>query len=152
MRPFPATGLLILAAVGFQATAAEERLDYGLTVGDRGTLLTTIEPGAPEEIPLRYIGTISNFSGPGHDVHLVELEGPLAEAVGVANGMSGSPVYFDGELIGALSYRLGVIPKRAIAGCAIGWVPYIMSSDSREISYRFMIVWGQAWSLPWGPG
>ena len=88
----------------------------GLEPGARGTLLTTLEGREPAEIPVIYLGTYRNFAGPGHDVHIVELEGPEAERVGAAHGMSGSPVYFDGRLVGALAYRLGALPKDPIAG------------------------------------
>lgn len=88
----------------------------GLEPGDRGTLLTTFEGREPAEVPVVYLGTYRNFAGPGHDVHIVELEGPEAERVGAAHGMSGSPVYFDGRLVGALAYRLGALPKDPIAG------------------------------------
>lgn len=69
-----------------------------------------------ERIPLHYIGTYDDFFGPGYDLHLVQLEGPVAEHVGIAAGMSGSPVYLGDRLIGALSYRMGALPKDAIAG------------------------------------
>jgi hypothetical protein len=87
-----------------------------LEPGARGTVVTVLEGGRSEEIPLKYLGTYYDFAGPGYDLHLVELEGPQAERVGVAAGMSGSPVYFDGRLIGALAYRLGRMPKTAVAG------------------------------------
>lgn len=78
--------------------------------------LTVVSGTLIEEIPLTYIGTYHDFSGPGYDLILVQLEGPIADHVGVAAGMSGSPVYIDGELIGALAYRIGRMPKEAIAG------------------------------------
>jgi hypothetical protein len=84
--------------------------------GDRGVVLTAIRGTQIEEIPVTYIARQHDATGPGYDLHLVELDGPIAERVGVAAGMSGSPVYFGGRLIGALSYRLGVLPVEAIAG------------------------------------
>jgi hypothetical protein len=65
---------------------------------------------------LTYTGTYHHFAGPGYDLILVQLEGPIADRVGVAAGMSGSPVYIDGELIGALAFRIGRLPQEAIAG------------------------------------
>ena len=47
---------------------------------------------AIQEIVGEFIGTFEDFAGPGYDLHLVQLEGPVAEHVGVAAGMSGSPV------------------------------------------------------------
>ncbi len=84
--------------------------------GDRGVVLTAIRGTQIEEIPVTYIARQHDATGPGYDLHLVELDGPIAERVGVAAGMSGSPVYFGGRLLGALSYRLGVLPVEAIAG------------------------------------
>ena len=87
-----------------------------LVPGAEGTVVTVLEGNQKSEIPLTYLGTYRNFSGPGYDLHLVQLEGPDAERVGVAAGMSGSPVYIDGKMIGALAYRLGFMPKTAVAG------------------------------------
>jgi hypothetical protein len=54
--------------------------------------------------------------GPRRNLILARLEGgPLAQT-GVIAGMSGSPVYIDGRLVGAVSYSLGQFSKEAIAG------------------------------------
>ena len=59
---------------------------------------------------------LRNVQGPQRDLILAQLEGgPLAET-GVAPGMSGSPVYIDGRLIGAVSYSIGAFSKEPIAG------------------------------------
>src|SRR3954465_11067246 len=69
-----------------------------------------------EEFKANIIGVLQNMIGPGRNLILAKLEGgPLAET-GVIAGMSGSPVYIDGKLIGAVSYSLGSFPKEAIAG------------------------------------
>ena len=83
--------------------------------GARGYVLTALEGTRVEEIPLRVLGTQKDALGPGHDLHLVLLEGAVADRVGVAAGMSGSQVYVDGELIGALSYRIGALPRESVA-------------------------------------
>ena len=55
-------------------------------------------------------------SAPQRNLILARLEGgPLADT-GVIAGMSGSPVYIDGRLIGAVSYSLGSFSKEPIAG------------------------------------
>lgn len=84
--------------------------------GDRGIALTALQGTTVEEIPVVFLGTYENFGGPGFDLHLVRLQGPIAEHVGVASGMSGSPVIFEGRLLGALAYRLGGLPKDPVAG------------------------------------
>jgi hypothetical protein len=69
-----------------------------------------------QEFKAHIIGVLRNVQGPRRDLILAKLEGgPLAET-GVAAGMSGSPVYIDGRLIGAVSYSIGSFPKEAIAG------------------------------------
>jgi SpoIVB peptidase S55 len=62
------------------------------------------------------VGVLRNVMGPRRDLILARLEGgPLANT-GVIAGMSGSPVYVDGRLIGAVSYALGSFPKEPLAG------------------------------------
>jgi len=69
-----------------------------------------------ETLPVEYLGVVRGALGPGIDLHLVELKGEVGKSVGIASGMSGSPVYFSGRLFGALGYRLGTIPRRAVGG------------------------------------
>ena len=68
------------------------------------------------EFKVKIIGVLRNIQGPKRDLILAKLEGgPLAKT-GVAAGMSGSPVYIDGRLIGAVGYSIGAFPTEAIAG------------------------------------
>lgn len=106
----------LLAVVAVVAGAALPAAAATPEPGDRGVLRTALRGAQPEDVPVRFVGTFENFAGPGYDLHLVELEGPVGAHVGVASGMSGSPVYFDGELLGALSYSMGFFPKDAIGG------------------------------------
>jgi hypothetical protein len=69
-----------------------------------------------EKFDLEVIGVMSNFLGPRQSIILIELKGPKVEHTGVVAGMSGSPVYLEGKLAGALSLKLGVFTKEAIAG------------------------------------
>src|SRR3954447_15950297 len=69
-----------------------------------------------EEFKAHIIGVIENVIGTQRNLILARLEGgPLANT-GVIAGMSGSPVYIDGQLIGAVSYSLGSFSKEPIAG------------------------------------
>ncbi len=69
-----------------------------------------------EEFKAHILGVIENVIGPQRNLILARLEGgPLAQT-GVIAGMSGSPVYIDGRLIGAVSYSLGSFSKEPIAG------------------------------------
>jgi hypothetical protein len=62
------------------------------------------------------LGILKNADGPKGDVILVRLGGTKAEYTGVVAGMSGSPVYLDGKLAGALAFRIGEFSKEPIAG------------------------------------
>jgi SpoIVB peptidase S55 len=69
-----------------------------------------------EEFKAHIIGVLENVIGTHRNLILAKLEGgPLANT-GVIAGMSGSPVYVDGRLIGAVSYALGSFSKEPIAG------------------------------------
>jgi hypothetical protein len=77
---------------------------------------TVFEGSDIEEFKVHIIGVLRNVVGPNRNLVLARLEGgPLAKT-GVIAGMSGSPVYIEGRLLGAVSYQLGQFPKEAIAG------------------------------------
>jgi hypothetical protein len=71
---------------------------------------------AIEEFKVNIIGVLHNIIGPGRDLILAKLEGGPLATTGVIAGMSGSPVFVDGKLIGAVSYALGSFPKEPFAG------------------------------------
>ena len=62
------------------------------------------------------LGVLRGSRGPGRDLILARLHGEKPEYTGVVAGMSGSPVYVEGKLLGALSYRIGQFSKDPIAG------------------------------------
>src|SRR5438046_5192394 len=69
-----------------------------------------------EEFKAHIIGVLENVIGPNRNLILAKLEGgPLANT-GVIAGMSGSPVFINDRLVGAISYSLGSFPKEPIAG------------------------------------
>lgn len=84
--------------------------------GMRGQAYTIFEGTKIEPFDLEVIGVMHNVLGPKQDIILVRLLGPKVEKTGVVAGMSGSPVYFDGKLAGALSLRFGIFSKEPIAG------------------------------------
>src|SRR5215469_1407506 len=84
--------------------------------GMRGVAYTVFEGTRPEAMQVEVLGVLKNANGPKGDVILVRLGGKKAEYTGVVAGMSGSPVYFDGKLAGALAFRIGEFSKEPIAG------------------------------------
>jgi hypothetical protein len=84
--------------------------------GMKGVVYTIFEGDQVEKIDLEVIGVLHNAVGPKLDVILVRLLGDRVQQSGVVAGMSGSPVYFDGKLAGALALKLGTFTREAIGG------------------------------------
>jgi hypothetical protein len=84
--------------------------------GMRGVAYTVFEGVKPESMEVEVLGVLHNVNGPKGDVILVRLHGQKVEYTGVVAGMSGSPVYLDGKLAGALAFRIGEFSKEPIAG------------------------------------
>jgi hypothetical protein len=84
--------------------------------GMRGVAYTVFEGVKPEAMEVEVLGVLHNVNGPKGDIILVRLHGPKVEYTGVVAGMSGSPVYLDGKLAGALAFRIGEFSKEPIAG------------------------------------
>ena len=84
--------------------------------GMKGTALTVFQGVKPESMDVEVLGVMHNVNGPKSDIILVRLHGTKPEYTGVVAGMSGSPVYFDGKLAGALAFRIGEFSKEPIAG------------------------------------
>ncbi|MBI3696672.1 MAG: hypothetical protein HY238_17760 [Acidobacteria bacterium] len=83
--------------------------------GMRAVAWTVFEGSEPEPVPVEIIGVMKNVWGPRQDIILGKMGGKV-ERTSVAAGMSGSPVYHDGKLLGAMSLRLGAFTKDAICG------------------------------------
>lgn len=83
-------------------------------IGMRGEAYTVFTGTVPEKMEVEVLGVMRNMAGPKGDVILVRLHGEKAEYTGVVAGMSGSPVYIDGKLVGALAYRIGEFSKEPI--------------------------------------
>src|SRR4051812_32827048 len=87
-----------------------------IKVGMKGVAYTVFEGTQPEPMNLVVLGVLKNANGPKGDMILVRLVGEKPEYTGVVAGMSGSPVYIDGRLVGALAFRIGQMSKEPIAG------------------------------------
>jgi len=84
--------------------------------GMHGVAYTVFEGTTPEPMDVEILGVLRDMAGPKADVILARLHGKKVEYTGVVAGMSGSPVYIDGKLVGAIAYRIGEFSKEPIAG------------------------------------
>ena len=109
---------VVLASFGWArlpATTSLMPIDE-IKPGMVGVGRTIFEGSEMKDFKVHILGVLKNVQAPQRNLILAKLEGgPLAET-GVIAGMSGSPVYIDGRLIGAVSYSIGAFPKEPIAG------------------------------------
>ncbi len=84
--------------------------------GMQGVIRTVFLGDQIEEFGFQVLGILTNLLGPKQDIILVQLKGEKPEFTGVVAGMSGSPAYIEGRLVGALSLRFGAFAKEPIAG------------------------------------
>jgi hypothetical protein len=110
-----AAALVIYLAAGLPAQSRTFPVDE-LKEGMVGVGRTVFEGDRLDEFKVHILGVLRNVIGTRRNLILARLEGgPLANT-GVIAGMSGSPVYIDGRLVGAVSYSLGQFSKEPIAG------------------------------------
>lgn len=117
--------------------------------GQRGKGYTVFESGlGPEPFEAVILGVMKGFLGPGEDLIIARLVGEKIERTGVISGMSGSPVYIDGKLVGAVGYRFGAFTKDAIAGITpierMMTAADLPAAVARKGSHRATSQWGEA--------
>jgi hypothetical protein len=81
----------------------------------KGVAWTVFEGDKPEPVPVEIVGVWENMWGPHQDVIVAKLGGKALRS-NVAGGMSGSPVYIDGKLVGAIALRLSTFSPDAVCG------------------------------------
>ena len=107
--------LLVFVTAHLPAATTSFPVDE-LKPGMIGIGRTVFQGDRLEEFKVHVLGVLRNVIGTRRNLILAKLEGgPLADT-GVIAGMSGSPVYIDGRLVGAVSYSLGQFSKEPIAG------------------------------------
>src|SRR5690349_16100363 len=126
MKKQIAAAAVMLAAAGFcaseevspqppKAGKIEIFKSSDLLPGMKGVAWTVFQGTQAEPIPVEILGLWKNAWGPKQDIILAKLGGK-AQRTNVAGGMSGSPVYIDGKLVGAIALRLSVFSPDAICG------------------------------------
>ena len=120
--------------------------------GMRGVAYTIFAGDKIEPFDVEVIGILPNLMGPKQSIILVQLHGEKAEHTGVVAGMSGSPVYVDGKLMGALSLKFGVFVKEPLAGVTpiedILSIPTGDSSTPKTLSVRSTVTQSQRYPVP----
>jgi hypothetical protein len=99
--------------------------------GMKAIAWTVFSGTEPEPVPIEIIGISKNMWGPRQDIILGKMGGK-ANRTNVAKGMSGSPVYIGGKLIGALSLGLSQFSPDAI--CGITPIELMLEIDANDTS------------------
>ena len=84
--------------------------------GLKGEWRTVIAGNKIESFELRILGVQKNFAGPRRPVIIAEALDDKNKTSGPVAGMSGSPVYIDGKLVGAYAYGFMMAKEQAIIG------------------------------------
>jgi hypothetical protein len=83
--------------------------------GMKGHGMSIFQGSTAERFEVEVLGTLEGVPNPKQSIVIARLSGPLVDRTGVFAGMSGSPVYIDGKLVGAVAYAFP-FAKEAIAG------------------------------------
>jgi len=106
---------LLIACALAQAGAAVQFFPLqDIKAGMRGAGQTVFSGGRIEDFQVEILGVLENI-GPRQSLILARLSGGPLDSTGVMQGMSGSPVYIDGKLVGAVAMAFP-FSKEPIAG------------------------------------
>ena len=115
-----------------------------LKEGMRGTARTVFRGSEPEEFQVEILGIIPGYIGPKQDMIVGRISGGAADRTSVFAGMSGSPVYIDGKLVGAISYSFpfskepicGITPiAQMLSIFEQNQKPKVVSKEPRVVSF-----------------
>ncbi len=94
------------AAFAAQPMAAAAIPLAEIKAGQKGEVWTVFSGTTPEPFAVEVTGVLQNALGPGKSLIVCQLTDPRVQPMGATAGMSGSPLYLDGRLAGALSYQI----------------------------------------------
>ena len=102
-----------------------------LRPGMKATAWTVFSGTEAEAVPVEIVGILKNAWGPKQDIIIGKMTG-RAQITNVAGGMSGSPVYIDGKLVGAVALRMSVFSPDSI--CGITPIEYMLEINDLDAS------------------
>lgn len=126
--------LLWSSIVGAQSLRTPSMATDEIKPGMTGIGKTIFYGNRIDEFGVEVLDVMKNVY-PQRDLIIVRLTGEKAEKMGIVSGMSGSPIYIDGKLIGALSMRLGDFQKEPIAGVT-PFADMVQAADKESLRGR----------------
>jgi len=97
--------------------------------GQQGQVWTVFQGTTPEPFTVEVTGIVRNALGLGKSIILCRMTDPRVQEMGAVAGMSGSPLYIDGKLAGALSYQVQRFETVRFAG-------FTPAEDMAEVAER----------------
>jgi SpoIVB peptidase S55 len=113
-RRLLALSLTLLSCLFAAAAAADTMPLSQVRKGMRGYGVTVFEGNRLDKFDVEILGVLHNI-GPGQNLILAKVDSPVIQRAGVIAGMSGSPIYIDGKVVGALAYSWQ-FEKEPVAG------------------------------------
>jgi len=132
---------VLLGVVGLQAQTVFFPLK-DVKPGMRGTGKTVFSGDRIEEFQVEILGTIENV-GPKQHLVLARLSGGPLDKTGVLQGMSGSPVYLDGKLLGAVALAFSFSKEPIAAIRPIDEVLRVSQSSAARPALAKVSLWEQ---------
>lgn len=114
-------GVLFLVVLGLTTDAADFKAPQVFPLADikpgmTGVTHTVLQGTEVVPIHTEIFGVLPNAIGPGHDLIIGRLNDEKTRLTFAVHGMSGSPLYIDGKIAGALSRRVVQFEKDAFCG------------------------------------
>src|SRR5207302_8857716 len=108
--------IFAVAALAYDSTSNTSLMPLDqVHSGMKGYGMTVFQGSKPERFDVEVLGILEGMPNPKQSIVIARLGGPLVDRTGVFAGMSGSPVYIDGKLVGAVAYAFP-FAKEPIAG------------------------------------
>src|SRR5215471_1021092 len=147
------SGLSVFASVPQGQSSLMQIED--VRAGMKGYGMTVFQGTKPERFEVEVLGILNGVPNPKQCSVIARLSGPLVDRTGVFAGMSGSPVYIDGKLVGAVAFTFP-FSKEPIAG--ITPIKYMIENFDRgkeeqpaagkKISFNTLIARAEELSRP----
>ncbi len=114
-----------------------------LRPGMKGVARTVFSGSQPQEFGLEILGVLDGFTGPRQSTIIARLSGPNVDKTGVFAGMSGSPVFIDDKLVGAIAYSFpfakepicGITPIKQMIDIFAQGSERPKSNEARAVSF-----------------
>jgi hypothetical protein len=106
--------IINLGLAGVEISVLTLPLDQ-VKAGMKGKGKTVFRESKIEDFDVEILGVLYNVE-PKKSIIIAKLNSDILEKNGVIQGMSGSPIYVEGKLVGAVAYSMGAFSKEAIVG------------------------------------